>query len=174
MKIEVKRTKENGWSQVFVEMAPTVEQGHDRLVQLYEEGQLSIWEVTEFELQSDGGKCNNCGKLWVKRRVDNIYVNFTYYEPNCTCYPVCPFCGKVLIREVEEKLECCGGCRHMETCLLFVETKETSRTGKTKTKRHRCGGKYAFLPGGKYVCDECGKIKGFERRDDLILPKVYR
>lgn len=161
-------------SKVFSTMSQAVIHGHSRLEQLYDRKKVSLLEVTEFKLESDLGKCPKCQKPWTPRIVDNIFVTFTYFEPDCRCYPVCPFCGKLLIRESEEKAEYCSNCKYMPPCGIKIKLKAKAKGGEEGEKPGRCKGRYILLPGGSYMCNECSAIKSFIIRDDVIVPRVYR
>lgn len=51
------------------------------------------------QLETDGGQCPRCGKLWKPVPVDNIFVQGVYYQPACHCYLYCHVCQRFLHHE---------------------------------------------------------------------------
>lgn len=100
-------------------------------------------DMSEFyfeDMANNGGKCDVCDKPWEK--VTNS-LGLWHYEPNCTCYPRCPWCKRWLINEVKNKE---AGCRHCckngIECWRIVPVMKKDEDGnliKTK-KRKKCTG----------------------------------
>ena len=148
---------------------------HERIEAVYKKNPKSLPQglVTQFELEAFGGACPKCETLWVRRKVENVLVIFEYWQPACTCYPVCWNCGNYLLYEIESGIMYCMNCKHMAICDQVTEkTKKSAKTGKTTKKKGGCGGKYR-LSEGEYFCDSCGHTKNFILRDDLIVPEIY-
>jgi hypothetical protein len=62
-----------------------------------------------------GGNCPICGKPWREIPVKNRFADFTYYDPDCICFPRCPRCRTSLHREISAggivgKLGDCNTC----------------------------------------------------------------
>ncbi len=51
-------------------------------------------------METTGGPCTLCGKLWRKIPVKNTCADFTYYDPACDCFGRCSACHTSWHREV--------------------------------------------------------------------------
>ena len=82
----------------------------ERARELHEMGHTSI--ADSITAQIDGGKCIRCGVRYREVAVDNVFAKYTYYMPDCDCFPVCWHCGKVLIEEKlnRENVKYCPNC----------------------------------------------------------------
>ncbi len=74
----------------------------DRARAVYNAGLTDLSKV--ITLAIDGGNCIRCGEGWASVLVNNKYADYTYYRPECKCYPVCvadstPGCSRVLYEE---------------------------------------------------------------------------
>jgi hypothetical protein len=108
------------------------------------------------QLQAEGGKCPKCGKDWNRRHYKNRLAEFDIYIPACTCYPRCPMCNRVLMVEIDERLDGCTYCGPI-FCTAWV--KKEVATGEGKFSRQKkatpCGGACRPFLGG-FVCSDCG------------------
>jgi len=143
----------------------------DHILPLCDAGVLdgASWYVREMFLAAKGSNCPNCGKPWVPVYVKNKIAEFHYYVPSCSCYPRCPFCGKVLLAEVMEKAKGCTNCmisregsgidaKYGLRCKKW--TTEIEHKGKkVKVANTRCPGTMVPVLGG-WECNICGaKLK---------------
>ena len=157
-----------------VDMQKLMEQEYDHLVTLHHRKLISFWQLKQIELESKGGQCHKCNKPWVPRTVKNLFCTFKYFEPDCLCYPVCPFCGCLLMREIEEGIDYCTNCKHYELCRETVEVEHKSDSGRTYKKKAKCRGNMLLSREG-YICERCGhKVSGYMLSDDLLVPVAYR
>jgi ribosomal protein L37AE/L43A len=143
-------------------------------------GAIDTRDVQIYEYERYGHDCDKCGKPWVKVDFSNELGSVSYYKPQCDCFPRCFYCGRVMIREVEEHLPDCVHCFHtkatghwdLQSCGKKVQVKSSKRYGHGDTD-----GKFAPCDGfmrlsnskGDYVCDKCGRttrrVKDEDTRD---------
>ena len=89
----------------------------DRGETVHRAGLLQVAEDIRNSL--GGGKCVRCGKEWREVKVKNIFADYSYWQPNCNCYPKCKKvtqmargtvggygtfdsgCGKILYEELD-------------------------------------------------------------------------
>ena len=156
-----------------VDMQKLMEQEYDHLVTLHHQKKISFWQLRQIELEAKGGGCPKCDAPWVSRVAQNLFCKFKYFEPGCTCYPVCPFCGCLLMREIEEGIDYCTNCLHYELCRETVETSRRSG-GQTFKKKAKCKGNMLLSREG-YICEQCShRVSGYMLADDLLVPVAYR
>ena len=93
-----------------MEQASELLKGHVFTAERFAEYQRKLREADEeaevpelmlqlIELETLGGNCPRCKKPWKKIEVKNECADFTYYSPDCKCYPCCPKCGTSFHRE---------------------------------------------------------------------------
>ena len=156
-----------------VDMQKMMGSESDRLAELVYKKHLDMWQLRHIELEAKGGKCPKCSVPWIIKKINNIFCHFEYYQPDCTCYPVCPFCGYYLMYEIEVNIPVCTNCNHYKFCDQIV-TETVTKAGKTGTKKRKCQGKMLLAKEG-YVCEKCNhKVNGFIMHDDLIVPDIYK
>ena len=119
-------------------------------------------EVRLCELQARGGDCLRCGKPWKVLHVKNAFAEYDIYQAMCHCYPVCPWCGRLLMVEVEEKQPVCMYCHTQSEvgyplCAGFV-TKTIGEGRGAKKKSVRCNGRPRPTAGG-WICETCGSTE---------------
>uniref|UniRef100_A0A6M3LJW2 Uncharacterized protein n=1 Tax=viral metagenome TaxID=1070528 RepID=A0A6M3LJW2_9ZZZZ len=66
-------------------------------------------------LETTGGACPMCGKVWQMVTVNNHFAEFVYYDPACGCYARCPSCRASWHRELamgsaEAEIRQCPSC----------------------------------------------------------------
>jgi hypothetical protein len=116
------------------------------------------------QLQAEGGNCPRCSKPWVKKHVTHRLAEFDLWDAGCHCYPRCPYCGRILMVEVDEGLDGCVYCGPA-ICTRIVD-KETEGEGKRRKYKAPCNGISAPTFGG-FVC-ECGSVNKILRESHVI------
>ena len=70
-----------------------------KIREAHEAAEAPVLMLQFIELETIGGNCPRCKKAWKKVEVKSECADFTYYEPDCKCYPKCPNCGTSFHRE---------------------------------------------------------------------------
>jgi len=87
---------------------------HDRLAKA-NAPQLMLQLI---KVETLGGNCPKCDKPWKKIEVKNECADYTYYDPDCKCFPRCHGCGTSFHREwaMEERdFTKCQSCGYSST-----------------------------------------------------------
>jgi len=123
-----------------------------------------VWDT----LERRGGPCIKCNKAWRPIEVDNAVARFDYHQPNCACFPRCPYCEHYLYQECARELAVCLTCGPMEGQPGAVQIGQCYRTvskdvpdgsgkmGRTKTIDAACLGALRLRQDGRLKCDACG------------------
>ena len=114
-------------------------------------------EALLVEQDFDGGTCKQCGAPYKEVRVQNKFVEFSYWEPSCRCFPVCPICGRSLHYEGTFGPFFCRNCGPFPCFSVSEKTEWNESTGKREKKRSRCKGSLRIY-GRDWQCSECGAI----------------
>lgn len=140
-------------------------------IQAYSDGIITKGELDAYQLEKIGGECPICKKKWKRIEWKNRLAEGYYFKQDCTCYPICYYCNRLMIAEALEGLPDCVNCFYSRTsdtwiyhlCRKLVD-KEIEKNGKTiklKNQKERCKGNYKLIISmGEYVykCDKCGDI----------------
>ena len=124
---------------------------------------VESWAYKLLGYQTLGGDCPVCGKTWKKKECNPMFTNgdkagtkiasYHYFIPACSCIPICPGCGNIMLVEYYEERTKCTVCETRFRCLGWID----KQIGKKKI-RTRCEGYYRPAR-GRFVCDECGHEK---------------
>ena len=118
-------------------------------------------EITETELNAYGRErfghdCIHCKKPWHKIDYSNRFGSISYFQPACTCFPVCPYCFRDLSYEIEMGLPGCLHCgfdRYNAAWRLHpCGSVMYSRKGEICNGFMRLENRH-----GDYKCDQCGR-----------------
>jgi ribosomal protein L37AE/L43A len=160
------------WSKIEKEVVDDA-----RIQTLDRAGVIDTRWVQIYEHERFGYQCP-CGKPWVKVEFTNELGSVSYYKPQCSCLPVCVYCGRVLVQELSEQLPDCIHCFHtketghwnLQPCGKRVQKKTTSRYGQgggDTGKYETCDGWMKLANAkGDFVCDKCGRRTRRTRDDD--------
>jgi hypothetical protein len=66
--------------------------------------------VLALELERQGGACPVCGREYRRVDVANHFARFSYYQPACRCFRVCPRCERYMVAERFLEIAHCTGC----------------------------------------------------------------
>ena len=139
---------------------------------------MDSWQYKELRLAVNGGDCPTCKNPWKLKKVKNTLAEFEYYIPGCGCYPKCPYCGKVQLREVQEELKGCTDCMGESiygSTAYYIACGKWGDKSSQKCKarsggRAKCSGVMApvLVREGKdtHQCTECGRLTSYESRRD--------
>ena len=110
-------------------------------------GHTTVAEM--ISVQIDGGKCYKCHAEFEKVKVNNIFAEFEYYRPTCSCFPTCWHCGKLII---EEKIKL-DNLKYCPNCHVNLFEAKGLPTAKSVDKENE----YAKLIGIQYSENYKGK-----------------
>lgn len=109
---------------LHTEFADVVDKEMLRAQAMHELGLSDV--ATTIHLSIDGGSCVICGKQWREVKCENRYASFSYFVPDCNCYPKCR-CGRKMYEEYhgaeivvkmngdkERKFLRCKHCGHLQ------------------------------------------------------------
>ena len=118
-----------------------------------------LTEATLLEKDVNGGECMRCGKQYKRVDVKTAYIEFHYFEPACSCYPLCPWCGRPLHHETETGMKHCSNCPSAQCPEWTTKTEWDNNEKRKVEKKHRSNGLMEMC-GKVWRCSECGSMKG--------------
>ena len=115
------------------------------------------WDKKVVEMETYGGECPVCGESWIPVFHKNSLAKMTIYQPSCSCYPRCPFCGRVLMVEVETQGDDTRVCNNCGAKYLCPE-KVTKYDKNNRPHPAKCEGLIVPMKGGYFQCAECQRV----------------
>ena len=98
-------------------------------------------------LETDGGKCPKCSKMWKKIEFENVFAAGSYHEPDCQCLMKCPRCKNHLYdyyvtTRLRMSKYVCPFCKWSLKPMVRELNEETNRTEEKILDRY--GVKYEY------------------------------